>query len=63
MFGMEMKMELISAATISSANATEADIRKAFANDRGRGEFVILSEMEEFYIQAAGENDEKWIDR
>jgi hypothetical protein len=38
-------------------NVTEVDLRIAFANDAERGEFVILSEADEVYIQAAGEGD------
>ena len=50
-------MKLECAETISSANATEADIRSAFADDNGRGEFVILSEADQMFIQASGEGD------
>ncbi len=50
-------MKLECAETISASNATETDIRKAFADDQGRGEFIILSEAEEVYIQASGESN------
>jgi len=54
-------MKLECAKTISLPNATETDIRKAFADDNGRGEFIILRESDQFYIQAAGENDGPYI--
>jgi hypothetical protein len=38
-------------------DVTEADLQNAFANDAGRGEFIILSETDEVYIQAAGEGE------
>jgi len=50
-------MKLECAQSISSANATEAEIRGAFADDRGRGEFIILSETDQVYLQASGEGD------
>ncbi len=50
-------MELECEGTISAANATEADIRNAFADDAGRGEFLILSQAPDVYMQAAGEGD------
>jgi len=50
-------MRLECAESISSAATTEADIRNAFADDRGRGEFIILSESDEVFIQASGEDD------
>lgn len=50
-------MKLECSEGILSANATEADIRKVFADNQGRGEFIILSESDQVYIQAAGEED------
>lgn len=50
-------MKLECAQNISSENATEAEIRNAFADDRGRGEFIILSDAHQVYIQASGEDD------
>lgn len=51
------KMKLECAQSIASADATEADIRRAFADDRGRGEFIILAESDEVFLQASGEDD------
>ncbi len=34
---------------------TEQDLRDAFKNDEGRGEFIILSQRPEVYMQAGGE--------
>ncbi len=48
-------MRLECAQSIASADATEADIRQAFADDAGRGEFIILSESDEVFLQASGE--------
>lgn len=39
------------------ADATEDDIRQAFLDDEGRGEFIILSRGEQVYLQAANEKD------
>ena len=50
-------MKLECAESISSPNATEADIRNAFADDDGRGEYIILSESDQVFIQASGEGD------
>lgn len=50
-------MRLECAASIESSDATEADIRNAMADDRGRGEFIILSETDQSYIQASGIGD------
>lgn len=50
-------MKLETAERIASAEATEADIRAAFADDHGRGEFIILSQAEQIYMQASGEGD------
>lgn len=38
-----------------SSDATEEDIRAIFADDAGRGSFVILSESDQVFMQAAGE--------
>ncbi len=53
-------MELECAQDISSANATEADIRNAFADDSGRGEYIILRDTNQMFIQAAGEYDDPY---
>jgi hypothetical protein len=50
-------MKLECAESISSDNAAEPDIRNAFADDDGRGEYIILFESKEVFIQAAGEYD------
>jgi hypothetical protein len=50
-------MKLECAESISSDNATESDIRNAFADDYGRGEYIILFESKDVFIQAAGEYD------
>jgi hypothetical protein len=36
---------------------TEAQLRQAFEDDEQRGEFIILGQTEEVYIQAAGEGE------
>jgi hypothetical protein len=53
--GPVMKLEC--AQSISSNHVTEAEIRNAFADDSGRGEYIILSEADQVFIQAAGELD------
>lgn len=50
-------MNLECAKSIASSNATEADILNAFADDAGRGEYIILSQSEQVYMQACGEGD------
>lgn len=50
-------MQLECAERIGATNATEADIRKALADDEGRGEYVILRMSRDHFIQAAGEYD------
>ncbi|MDY0165882.1 MAG: hypothetical protein RBS80_05015 [Thermoguttaceae bacterium] len=51
------KMKLECAQAIASADATEADIRNAFADDGGRGEFIILAAADQVFLQASGEED------
>jgi len=53
-------MKLECAQDISSDYATEADIRNAFADDSGRGEYIILSGADQVYMQAAGKGDEPY---
>jgi hypothetical protein len=48
-------VKLETAGNISSASVTEDDIRKALDDDTGRGEFIILSDSDQVYIQAGGE--------
>ena len=54
-------MELECAQSISSDNATEADIRNAFGDDANRGEYIILSQAEQVYMQAFGEDDGPFV--
>lgn len=48
-------MKLKTAERISSEHATEEELENAFNDDQGRGEFIILSQSDQVYIQAAGE--------
>ena len=50
-------MELECGGSRPRTTATAAGIRQAFADDAGRGEFIILFAAEEIFIQAAGEGD------
>ena len=50
-------MELKTAQSFGAKNATEEDIRTAFADDSRRGEFVIIEESDHAFMQAAGELD------
>ncbi len=50
-------MTLECAQSLPSADATEADIRQAFADDAGRGEFIILAAADQVFLQASGEDD------
>ena len=54
-------MKLETAERISSYNVTEEELINAFNDDEGRGEFIILSEREQVYIQASGEGDDPYI--
>ena len=54
-------MQLECAEGLASPNATESDIRKAFADDCERGEFAILSESDQVYIQASGQGDGPYL--
>ena len=49
-------MKLETAEKIHKDNATRSDIVQAFEDDKGRGEFIILSQSEQVFIQAAGED-------
>ncbi len=57
--GTQMKLE--TAGDISSDNVSEAELARAFQDDAGRGEFIILSQADQIYIQASGEYDEPYI--
>jgi len=48
-------MKLECAERISHKNVTEEQLREAFRNDKARGEFIILSQDDQHYIQASGE--------
>ena len=48
-------MKLETAQSLSSEQATIDDIRNAIADDKRRGEFMILSSGPQHYIQAAGD--------
>ncbi len=50
-------MDLETANSPSLPDATPDDVRQAIADDRRRGEFVVLSRGRQHYIQAAGEGD------
>ncbi|MCH8828851.1 MAG: hypothetical protein IID45_04660 [Planctomycetes bacterium] len=50
-------MDLKTAQSISAKNATQEQIENAFADDQGRGEFIILATDDGSFIQAAGEMD------
>lgn len=53
-------MKLETAQQISSKNVTEAELIEAFRDDKGRGEYIILSQEDQIYIQAAGELDDPY---
>lgn len=48
-------MKLETAQLLSCKNATIADIRNAIADDKRRGEYIILSSSSQRYMQAGGE--------
>jgi hypothetical protein len=50
-------MKLETAQSLGSAQATADDIRNAIADDKRRGEFIILSSGPQHYIQAAGDHE------
>ena len=50
-------MELECASGFFVDQATEQDIEKVFADNRCRGEFVILSQSEQKFLQASGVYD------
>ena len=61
-------MHLETAQDIEHANVTESQLREAFRDDMGRGEYIILDRGErkrgrgtEHYIQAAGEMDDLYV--
>jgi len=50
-------MELNSGRYVHTATAVEVNVRNAFADHRSRGDFLILSEADQVYIQINGEAD------
>ena len=50
-------MRLETAERIVSSKVTEEELASAFQDDLGRGEFIILSQSDQVYIQASGESD------
>jgi hypothetical protein len=50
-------MELETASGLASQSVTEAELIHAFQEDAGRGDFIILSQSDQVYIQASGEGD------
>lgn len=54
-------MKLETARSLEFAQVSEQQLREAFADDKGRGEFVILSQGPEVYIQASGEDDGPYV--
>ena len=54
-------MKLETAERIGSKNVTIEELNKAFTDDHGRGEFIILSQDKETFIQAAGELDGPYL--
>jgi hypothetical protein len=54
-------MKLECAGSIGSADVSSEDIIQAFADDKGRGEFIILAQSDQVYIQAYGEGDDPFL--
>ena len=54
-------MKLETAEAIASNNVTKEELINAFKDDANRGEFVILTKGEHFFIQASGEYDGPYI--
>lgn len=54
-------MKLEAAERISSDNVTEEQLNNAFQDDSARGEFIILSQSEQVYIQASGEYNGPYV--
>jgi len=54
-------MKLETAERIGSKNVTPDELEKAFHDDQGRGEYIILSQSAHIYIQASGELDGPYI--
>ena len=54
-------MKLETAKSLGFAQVSEQQLREVFADDKGRGEFVILSQKPEVYIQAGGDDDGPYV--
>lgn len=54
-------MELETAQGLAHERVTEAELLQAFADDARRGEFIILSQSEQVYIQASGEGEGPYL--
>jgi hypothetical protein len=54
-------MKLETADSLGFDQVTEQQLREAFADDRGRGEFVILSQKQDVYMQASGDDDGPYV--
>jgi hypothetical protein len=50
-------MKLETAESLGFAQVTEEQLREAFRDDAGRGEFIILSQTPQAFMQAGGEGD------
>lgn len=54
-------MKLETAKSLRFAQVSETQLREAFADDKGRGEFVILSQEPGVFIQAGGEGEGPYV--
>jgi hypothetical protein len=54
-------MEMETALHITSNNATDEELTNAFKDDAGRGDFIILSQSTQVYIQASGEGNNPYV--
>jgi hypothetical protein len=54
-------MKLETAKSQGFSQVSEQQLRDAFADDKGRGEFVILSQEPEVFIQAGGVDDGPYV--
>ena len=50
-------MKLETAEAIERDNVTEQQVHEVFQDDQQRGDFIILSQQPQVYIQASGEGD------
>ena len=56
-----MPYKLECAQSFSSNDASEADVNRAFDDDRIRGEYIILTAPDGSFIQAAGEFEGPYV--